>query len=306
MIRDAKVVVSGQQAGGRLDVVLGEVFPQTVRAFIREAVGRGDILVGGKVAAKGRKVREGEEIWVREMLESGDNHVVPDGEVVVDIVYDDGELLGVDKPRGMAVQPLSPRERGTLMNGVVARFPELMQVGDEPLIAGAVHRIDAGTSGLVVVARNNAIFAKMRELFGVRQVVKTYVAMVEGSVQTSGKVNCVLVHDPRVLHCRMVNPESLPMNSAKECRAMRAETVYRPLHKAGKNTLLEVTIMTGVTHQIRAQLAMIGHPIVGDKLYGAEAAGDGGFRLHSVAAEFEHPTTKIRTKIQVPIPAWAQ
>lgn len=297
MITNATLRVGKDEDGARLDLFVLAHFASSSRALVRDALSRGLVELNGRKAPKGAKLHADDAVTIRELLEGTDIRVRPDSSVVPAIVYADDALLAADKPAGMPVQPLSPRETGTLMNGLAATFPELASVGDDPLIAGAVHRIDAGTSGLVVVARSNEIFAAMRRAFSKRKVTKTYLALVEGKVPGPGQVSCDLAHDPALPFCKMIKTRD----------GLHAETAFRPLHPAGANTLLEVTILTGVTHQIRAQLAMAGHPIVGDALYGAKSDfGDGTFRLHSLAAEFAHPATGLPLRLEAPRPAWGR
>lgn len=302
MISNVELEVVGKDDGTRLDAFILSCFPGSTRALVRDAISGHYVRLRGRSASKGEKVRSGDVVAVDELLEAADVRVAPDASILPRIVYDDGILLAADKPAGMPVQPLSPRERGTLMNGLVAIYPGLAEVGDEPLIAGAVHRIDAGTSGLVVVARSGVVFDAMRQLFARHEVEKTYLAMVEGRVTRPGRVSCDLLHDPTLPFCKMIRA-----GEGAAGKGMHAETAFAPLHTAGANTLLEVRIATGVTHQIRSQLAMAGHPIVGDVLYGARAlkGAEGTFRLHSLSAAFVHPTTGERIRIETSLPSWA-
>jgi 23S rRNA-/tRNA-specific pseudouridylate synthase len=190
------------------------------------------------------------------------------------------------------------------MNGLVAYAPELAAVGDDPFMAGALHRIDTWTSGLVLASRTEEIWRAMRDLFAARKVRKTYLALVEGRVSAPDRISCELAHDSNLSFCRMVEAAK----AGPRARPMLAETAYRPIHPAGASTLLEVTIFTGVTHQIRAQLAMAGHPIVGDALYGAETGlgADRGQRLHALAVDFCHPKTCKDCRIATTAPPWAE
>ncbi len=285
----------------RLDLFLQGRFPAVPRAFIRKAIGGGLVLLNGLAAPKGAKVRAGDAVDVAALAEAADNRVRPDPSVALSVVHDDGVLIGVDKPAGMPVQPLSMDETGTLMNGLVAYAPELADVGDDPLMAGALHRIDTWTSGLVLASRSDDLWRAMRGLFAARKVRKTYLALVEGRVTAPGKVACELAHDPKFPVCRMVEAGRV----AGRARPMFAETLYRPLRAAGRGTLLEVTIFTGVTHQIRAQLAMAGFPIVGDAIYGQRRGADGGQRLHALSVEFAHPADGAVRRIATPLPPWA-
>jgi len=195
------------------------------------------------------------------------------------------------------------------MNGVVARHPECTALGDRPLMAGALHRIDADTSGLVLVARTAAAFADLRAQFAAQTVKKTYLALVEGAVAAGATLENDLVHDPTLPFCRMIDITRV-RGRTDGLRPLHAVTAFRPIaHTTVENeerTLLEVTIFTGVTHQIRAQLARAGLHIVNDRLYGAFAVeNQTGHCLHALAARFRHPVSGVETEIRTPWPAWA-
>ena len=304
MISGSKLTVEEKDNGARLDVFVQAAFPTVQRSDVRRAIEGGGILLNGRRAAKGAKLRAGNVVEVLSLPEAVDRRVRPDSSVSVSVVYDDGVLIGADKPAGIPVQPLSQDETGTLMNGLVAYAPEIARVGDDPLMAGALHRIDTWTSGLVLASRTEEVWRTMRDLFAARKVRKTYLALVEGRVSAPGKVFCELAHEPNLSFCRMVEAAK----AGPRARPMFAETAYRPLHPAGAATLLEVTIFTGVTHQIRAQLAMAGHPIVGDALYGAKTGlgANHGQRLHAFAVDFCHPKTGEACRIATSAPPWAE
>ena len=360
------------EGGVRLDAALLRFAPGSTRAFVREAIEAGRVRVDGRRAAKGLKLRGGEKIEVEELLEAEDNLVRPEppngrGGIspnpsggIVSSLFCDSSLLAFDKPAGMAVQPLTCRETGTLMNAVVAAYPEcrelgreLAKIGENPLMAGALHRIDADTSGLVLVARTLDAFVKLREQFAKQTVKKTYLALVEGEVRTDGErsprtppvdvsplcpaprtlpvdvsplcpaprtppadwsilVND-LVHDPTLPFCRMIDAHHNRLTRAQcaRLRPLHAVTQYRPIGcttiENEVRTLLEVTIYTGVTHQIRAQLALAGLHIVNDRLYGAFAVENQvGHCLHALAASFVHPVTGEPCEIRTPPPAWSK
>ncbi len=303
MVNGEKRAVEERDRGVRLDVFVQTAFPSVQRSEVRRAVESGGILLNGRRAAKGAKLRAGDIVDVLSLPEAVDRRVRSDSSVPVSVVYDDGVLIGVDKPAGIPVQPLSSDETGTLMNGLVAYAPEIAEIGDDPLMAGALHRIDTWTSGLVLASRTEEVWLAMRDLFSARKVRKTYLALVEGRVTAPGKVSCELAHDPTLSFCRMIDASK----AGPRARPMLAETAYRPLRTAGSATLLEVTIFTGVTHQIRAQLAMAGHPIVGDAIYGARTGlGAGhGQRLHALSVDFRHPQTATDCRIATPAPPWA-
>lgn len=309
MIKDKTIEI--QEGGVRLDAALLHVIPSTTRAFVKEAIAAGNVLVNGRPAAKGLKLRGGETVVVKELLEAADNLVAPVAGPIA-CVFEDDAVLAFDKPAGMPVQPLSCRETGTLMNAVVHRHPECRTLGDQPLMAGALHRIDADTSGLVLVARTATAFENLRAQFAAQTVKKTYLALVEGAVAVGGTLENDLVHDPTLPFCRMIDVRHNRLTSSLVARLkpLHAVTQFKPIAhttvESEERTLLEVTIYTGVTHQIRAQLALAGYHIVNDRLYGAFAVeNQTGHCLHALAAAFAHPVSGDPVEIRTPWPKWA-
>ena len=314
MITDTKIQI--KEGGVRLDAAILDAFPSTTRAFVRDAIAAGNVLIAEasappRRAAKGLKLRGGETVAIRELLEASDNLVAPEP-APLSCVFEDDALLAFDKPAGVPVQPLSCRETGTLMNAVVARHPECRALGDSPLMAGALHRIDADTSGLVLVARTADAFANLRAQFAAQTVKKTYLALVEGSVAVGGTLENDLVHDPTLPFCKMIDVRKtrLTQSQVSRLKPLHAVTQFRPvahtLQENEERTLLEVTIHTGVTHQIRAQLALAGLHIVNDRLYGGFAVeNQTGHCLHALAAAFAHPVSGDPVEIRTPYPEWA-
>ena len=305
MIEDRAFTV--ETGGIRLDAALLSQFPSSTRAFCRAACAEGDVSVDGKPAIKGLKLHGGERVVVRRLAEACDNRVAPNPAIQVRCVFEDAALLAFDKPAAQPVQPLTYRETGTLMNGVVARWPDVRDVGDQPLMAGALHRIDADTSGLVLVARTPAAFDSLRAQFAAQTVRKTYLALVEGAVAVGGTLENDLVHDPTLPFCRMIDVKRA--RARVKAAPLHAVTHFSPIGHVScgneERTLLEVTIYTGVTHQIRAQLAHAGLHIVNDRLYGAFAVeGQEGHCLHALAASFRHPVSGDEMEIRVPYPEW--
>ena len=300
-----------ETSGVRLDAALLSRFPTSTRAFCREACAAGHVLVNGRPALKGQKLPPGAQIQVIRLAEASDNRVAPDRSIHVQCLFEDDALLAFDKPPAQPVQPLTCHETGTLMNGVVARWPDVREIGDQPLMAGALHRIDADTSGLVLVARTAAAFENLRAQFAAQTVKKTYLALVEGAVAVGGTLENDLVHVPGLSYCKMTDISRARLTrDARQPTALHAVTNFRPLARTTvaneERTLLEVTIYTGVTHQIRAQLALAGMHIVNDRLYGAFAVENQvGHCLHALAARFRHPASDDETEIRTPFPPWA-
>ena len=307
MIEDASFIV--ETGGIRLDAALLSCFPSSTRAFCRAACMEGDVSVNGRPAIKGMKLCGGDQVFVHRLAEARDNRVAPNPAVHVRCLFEDDSLLAFDKPAAQPVQPLTYREAGTLMNGVVARWPDVRDVGDQPLMAGALHRIDADTSGLVLVARTSRAFDALRAQFAAQTVKKTYLALVEGSVAVGGTLENDLVHDPTLPFCRMIDIRRA--RARVKAAPLHAVTRFEPVGRTScgneERTLLEVTIYTGVTHQIRAQLALAGLHIVNDRLYGAFAVeGQNGHCLHALAAAFRHPVSGDEMEIRTPYPDWGQ
>ena len=302
---------TNKESGVRLDAAILLVCSSSTRAFVKEAVAAGDITVNGRRASKGLKLRGGETIEVKRLAEATDNTVHPDGDCPPPVFKDDA-LLAFDKPAGIPVQPLSHNETGTLMNAVVTRYPECIPLGDRPLMAGALHRIDADTSGLVLVARSAEAFEKLRAQFTAQTVEKTYLALVEGPVAVGGTLENDLVHDPTLPFCRMIDAHHNRLTRAQceNLKPLHAVTQFKPIGRTTveneERTLLEVKIFTGVTHQIRAQLALAGMHIINDRLYGAFAIeNQTGHCLHALAAKFIHPVSGVPVEIRTPYPSWA-
>ena len=303
---------TNKESGVRLDAAILLVCSSSTRAFVKEAVAAGDITVNGRRASKGLKLRGGETIEVKRLAEATDNTVLPDGDCPPP-VFEDDALLAFDKPAGIPVQPLSHNESGTLMNAVVTRYPECIPLGDRPLMAGALHRIDADTSGLVLVARSAEAFEKLRAQFTAQTVEKTYLALVEGPVAVGGTLENDLVHDPTLPFCRMIDAHHNRLTRAQceNLKPLHAVTQFRPIGRTTveneERTLLEVKIFTGVTHQIRAQLALAGMHIINDRLYGAFAIeNQTGHCLHALAAKFIHPVSGVPVEIRTPYPSWSR
>lgn len=294
MIHHTQFEVPAAEAGQRLDAAVRAHFPSSTAALVRRAIEAGNIAVQGRDATKGDKVRAGEVVVVKQLAESADLRVAPNPALPLEILFLDADLVAVNKPAGMAVHPLRPEETDTLANALVARYPEIAELGDQPLLGGVVHRIDTDTSGLVLAARTASAFAALRAQFAARQVRKTYLALASGFVKQDVELEHDLAHHP-TCRGRMVDARSLRVPE----RPMHAVTALRVLRRVGEYTLLEVTIFTGVTHQIRCQLALIDHPLLGDTLYhGPALPGFPRHFLHAAAIAFVHPRTGEAARIE--------
>ncbi len=209
----------------------------------------------------------------------------------LEILYQDAAVIAINKPAGLVVHAGAGAESGTLVNRLVHHFATLSQVGGD-LRPGIVHRLDKGTSGVLLVARNDAAHRALAAQFAGRTVEKTYLALVHGKVRDEqGRVTTPIARDPN-RRIRM---------TAKLATGRSALTEYRVLRRFEKFTYLEVRIGTGRTHQIRVHLSSIGHPVAGDKLYGAPPAER--IFLHAWRIVFTSPATDERVTVEAPVPA---
>ena len=210
----------------------------------------------------------------------------------IEILYQDADVIALNKPAGMTVHPGAGRPSGTLVNALLHHFAALSGVSGEER-PGIVHRIDKDTSGVLLVARHDAAHRKLAAQFAGRQVEKVYLALVEGRLkQDSGRIEKPISRDP-VRRVRM---------TARLGAGRAAVTGYKVLRRYKEFTFLEVRIGTGRTHQIRVHLASIGHPVAGDRLYGARAADYGRFFLHAHRIAVRQPSTGERVTVEAPLP----
>lgn len=299
MIRDFTFDAEPADTGRRVGHAVALRVPSSCRSLVLRAIEKGFVAVNGAPARKGLKLAAGDRVQILELLETADRRALADPSVPVDVLHEDAVLLVVNKPAGMPVHPLQPGETGTLVNGLLARYPELDGVGGDPLFPAAVHRIDADTSGLILVARSDETHRALRRLFTERLVEKEYVALVAGDVQAPTVLENELVHAPKPSHRMRVVQRARKIGGA-----MRAVTECRPKAHLPGFTLLDITIRTGVTHQIRCQLAHAGHPIAGDRIYGRDLGGyDGRLFLHACRLKFNHPETGASVSFEAPLPA---
>ncbi len=209
----------------------------------------------------------------------------------LEVLYEDADVIAINKPAGMVVHTGAGQHSGTLVNAVLHRFGKLSSVGGD-LRPGIVHRLDRFTSGVILIARNDAAHRHLAEQFASRQVEKIYVALVHGRVKNDhGSITTPITRDP-IRRTRM---------TARLARGRQASTSYQVLKRFDKFTFLEVKIGTGRTHQIRVHLASIGHPVVGDKLYGAPASALGRYFLHARQITFTSPSTGERITVTAPL-----
>jgi 23S rRNA pseudouridine1911/1915/1917 synthase len=284
-----------EQAGRRLDHVLHAHFPQYSRARLQDWIKHGRVTLNGAPARASRTLREGDRIDV-EPAAPPPLRAEPEA-IPLRVLYEDEDLVAIDKPAGMVVHAGAGVHTGTLVNALLGRFQSLSALGGD-LRPGIVHRLDRFTSGVILVAKNDAAHRALAALFAGRQVEKTYLVLVHGNVTPDrGRIEKPIARDPRH-RTRM---------TARLGRGRAAWTEYRVLQRFAGFTFLEVRIGTGRTHQIRVHLASIGHPVAGDRLYGAPAKNEiyapgERFFLHAQRIRFQHPGTGQPLEIESPLP----
>lgn len=281
-------IAEAANAGERLDHYLQARMSGYSRARLQSWIKNGLVTVNGAQSKPSTLLRGGERIEVSP-ADLPPLKAEPE-DAPIEILYEDPSVIAVNKPAGLVVHAGAGAHSGTLVNRLVHHFATLSQVGGE-LRPGIVHRLDRGTSGVLLVARNDAAHRALARQFAERTTEKTYLALVEGRVNAdSGRITKPITRDP-AHRTRM---------TARLDRGRDALTDYRVLRRFEKFTYLEVRIGTGRTHQIRAHLASIRHPVAGDKLYGAAVAER--IFLHAWRIRFDSPATGERVTVEAPLP----
>jgi 23S rRNA pseudouridine1911/1915/1917 synthase len=287
--------LTAEQGPSRLDRFLHSRLPAFSMNAVRGLISQGKVMVNGRRAKKGDRVAPGDQVRVAAMPDAP--VPAPDYDLKISAVYDDDDLVVLDKPSGVPTHPLTPDETGTLVNAAVARWPGLRSVGDRPLEPGLLHRLDTGTSGLVMFAKNQESFHFMRHEIRMHRVAKTYRALVRGEVKRkSGEVRVALARHPGKSGLMVPVEQGVKFRG----KPMEALTRYRVLARAPGLTLLELDLVTGVMHQLRAHLASIGHPVLGDDRYGPSPdPSSRAFALQAERLAFTHPRDRSRVEVRV-------
>jgi 23S rRNA pseudouridine1911/1915/1917 synthase len=280
-----------ERGGERLDKAITAALPDLSRAQVQRLIKDAYVTIDGAAAKASYRLEAGDQVTVR-IPPPQPTEVVAEA-IPLDVVYEDDDLLVINKPAGMVVHPAHGHATGTLVNAVLAHAPELEGVGGEQR-PGIVHRLDKNTSGLIVVAKNDRAHRELQRQFKAREVSKAYLALVEGRVTPKqGRIEAPIGRDPAHRQRMAV------VRDGRE-----AVTRYTVLETFAEHTLVEAEPVTGRTHQIRLHLAFIGHPIVGDTTYGRRKqrlALDRHF-LHARRLTLALPGTGERVTFEPPLP----
>jgi 23S rRNA pseudouridine1911/1915/1917 synthase len=298
-----ELFTSPSDSGTRLDRFVAVQCPELSRTRIQELIEAGLVLVDGRAGKAAERVRGGERINVH--VEPRPARRAEPESIPLDLLYEDEDVIAVNKPAGMTVHAGAGIARGTLVNALLGRGQKLSQ-GADALRPGIVHRLDKDTSGVILVAKNDFAHAQLGEAFRRREVKKTYVALVQGVLKEAhGRIDLAIGRDPK-RRTRMTARRSIVLAKTREAR-----TDWRALLRIDNATLIEADLHTGRTHQIRVHFAALRHPVVGDTLYGA--AGQlrvgrstmpalGRNFLHAVKLGFSQPRTGEWIELSAPLP----
>jgi len=298
MSEGKKFRIAAEHAGQRLDRFLAAQLPELSRTRVQELIAEGRVLVDGAVVKASHRAAAGETVVV-EAQPRPPLAAVPE-DIPIEILREDEDFVVVNKPAGMAVHLGAGAKRGTLVNALLHRLGQLSAAGGS-LRPGIVHRLDRGTSGVLVVARNDRAHGLLAEQFRSRTVEKIYLALVQGRLEgDSGTIALPIARDLK---------RRTRMTTARR-KGREARTDWRVIARLGGFTLLEVSLHTGRTHQIRVHFSALRHPVVGDTLYGAarqEHAGKiilpalGRPFLHAARIGFLHPRTGEAVEVRAPL-----
>ena len=300
--------VAADQAGIRLDAFLRHCLPHLSLGEARRAIDEKAFWVNERPGKKGNRLFAGALISLRGPAGWLAGNPVAASDLEVSILYEDRFILALDKPAGMPTHGRSGGARNSLANFLAAARPSLRGIGASPWELGLVHRLDRETSGVVLAAKDQPSFENLRSQFRQRAVKKRYWALVRGIPKGDGVIDYPLIHDPAERKKMKALREKGRRRNRR--RAWKALTRFRALSRSGQFSLLEVSMETGVTHQIRAHLEAIGHPLAGDRLYGdplyarsrADPVGLGRHFLHAFYIGFLHPSTGQEMAIESPLP----
>jgi 23S rRNA pseudouridine1911/1915/1917 synthase len=286
------LIEPGSEEGKRLDVFLAEKVPSLSRSRLKRLISAGAVTVGGAARRSSYPLKAGDRV-VLEYASPEAKGLRPE-DISLRVLYEDGDVIVLDKPSGLVVHPGVGNASGTLANALLFRYPEVASVGP-PERPGIVHRLDKETSGVMIAARSVRAYDSLVMQFKRKEVWKIYLGLVRGKISSpEGRISWAIgrhATDGKRISVRSRNPKD-------------AETRFKVLETFRASTLLEIRPMTGRTHQIRVHLAAAGHPVIGDRLYGGKKGAKEAPRLflHAHILSFIHPATGKRLEFVSPLP----
>lgn len=289
-----ELVVKDNEQNKRLDMYIAEEKKELSRTTIKKLLENGDILVNEKIQKASYKPETGDRIQIN-MPEVVETKLVAQ-DIPVPVIYEDKDIIVVNKPKGMVVHPANGNPDGTLVNAILAMCKDsLSGIGGE-IRPGIVHRLDKDTSGLLIIAKNDLAHMNMSKQIQDRKVIKKYIALVRGTVP----------ENEATIDMPIARSQKDRKKMAVDKNGKEAVTHFKVLARYDKYTLLEVKIDTGRTHQIRVHMSYIGHPVIGDEVYsnGKNEFGVKGQMLHAKYLEFKHPITGKDIKLEAPLPEY--
>lgn len=291
-----RLTIDASEIGQRLDRYVASVLTDLSRTSIQHLITNQAIQVNGRESKAGYSLRAGDEVWIDQNTTIQRPSQAKPQTLPLEVVYEDDDLLIVNKAPGMVVHPAPGHYEDTLVNALLAAYPDL-QACDDKHRPGIVHRLDRDTSGLLIVARTAVSQARLIEQMQRHEVIKRYIALVEGVVALDqGSIDAPIGRDPR--HRQQM---AITVIGSREAR-----THFRVLERLAHHTLLRIQLETGRTHQIRVHLKAIGHPVAGDPTYGSGNVIR-GVRLarqflHASQLQFTHPITGVALSFETPLP----
>ncbi len=291
-----QLIVSTEDKGIRIDKFISLKLENISRANIQKMIENGDILVNGETVKVSYKVEENDKIQI-EFEEPKESHLEAE-DIPLNIVYEDEDIIVVNKQKGLVVHPGNGNPNGTLVNAIMAHCKDsLSGIGGE-IRPGIVHRLDKDTSGLLIIAKNDEAHLNIAEQIKNHEVKKTYLALVRGRIK----------EQEATIDMPIARDEKNRIKMAVDKKGKSAITHFKVIKKYENYTFLEINIETGRTHQIRVHLSKIGFPIVGDSVYsnGKNPFGVEGQMLHSYKLEFKHPRTGEILKLEAKLPQYFQ
>lgn len=290
-----KIDLTVESENRRIDAYIADKLVEFSRTYIKKLIDDGCVTISGEPVKANYKPKTGETISV----------IVPDARmpdinaenIDIDVIYEDQDIIVVDKAKGMVVHPAAGNYSGTLVNALMHRNKDSLSDINGVIRPGIVHRIDKDTSGVLVIAKNNNSHEKLSAIFKKHDIKRTYLAVVEGIInEEKGRIEA-----PVGRHNADRKKMSVNLNTGRD-----AITHFKVLERFRDSTYVEVTLETGRTHQIRVHMAYIGHPVMGDEVYGKKRKGleFKGQALHATLLGFKHPSTGENVEFHSPLPEY--